>query len=68
MRILFRIQKENVKKKKILDIIVKTKNLISEVTPPKKDFLIVYCKNIFNDHCVKVCRQDFYVPIYWVKF
>ena len=50
----------------MLDTIARTKKLI--LIPPKKTlkyFLILYCKNLLSDCCVKACREAFYVFVYW---
>ena len=57
MRILFGKQErsEKIRKNNMLDNTVRTKNLILELIPPKKClkyFLIIYYKNLLNDHCV----------------
>ena len=51
----------------MLDNTVRTKNLILELTPPKKSlkyFLIIYCKNVLNDHCVFIHWHEFLITIW----
>ena len=64
---LFRIEfflefTEKLRKNNMLSNIVRTKNLILELIPPRRIsryFLIIYCKNLLIDH---------YVFIYWDEF
>ena len=54
-------------KNNMFDNSVRTKNLILELIPQKKKILlklIIYCKNLLNDHCVFIYWSEFLIIIW----
>ena len=51
----------------MFDNSVRTKNLILELISQKKKILlklIIYCKNLLNDHCVFIYWSEFLIIIW----